>query len=277
MYQNKFVLSVIYDGHPVHETGHGIREVAIPFNSEYKVRLKNKHNRSCTARLFIDGRKVSELGDFIVGGGGTIDLERFVDRSMINGQKFKFVSLDHGDVADPTSSDDGIIKVEFRLAKQQNGIKIKRWEHVDILPQLPWPPPYKKGDVWGNSVWNTNTTTTTIRNLGDTEVYFEDGSSYTNSSGEVKCGGFAGNTILYCNQVSEPMAAPGATVEGGHSNQSFVYSDLEVDNLATIIQLKIVGLKNCGSTHQSGYKHCSQCGNKIRYTDRFCSACGRKV
>jgi hypothetical protein len=283
MYRDKFVLSVIHDGHPVHETGHGIREVAIPFNSEYKVRLKNKHSRSCTARLFIDGRKVSELGDFIIGGGGTIDLERFVDRSMLEGQRFKFVSLDHGDVADPTSSDNGIIKVEFRLSKQQNGIKIK-WNEPNKWPTppvpCPWPPTFKKGGPVDSPHWNHYTSDDTSaqpRTLDGASWYFEDGGG-TNSG--MKCNNFIGSSlnVNYCSQVSEPMAAPGATVEGGYSNQSFVYSNLEVDSLATIIQLKIVGLKNCGpAIIQSGYRYCSQCGNKMKHADRFCSVCGRRV
>jgi len=281
MYRDKFVLSVIHDGHPVHETGHGVKEVAIPFNSEYKIRLKNKHSRSCTARVFVDGRKVSELGDFIIGGGGTIDLERFVDRSLLEGKKFKFVSLDHDDVSDPTSSDNGLIKVEFRLAKQQNGIKIK-WNEPNKWPEppvpCPWPPKKYKGgtaDVqWEH--YTSNDTTAQPRTLDGATWYFEDGGS-TNSG--MKCNSFVGSVrnVNYCAQISEPMAAPGATIEGGNSNQSFVYSDLEVDNLAVILQLKIVGLSRPSSSRSSECRYCSQCGNKMKRADRFCSECGRRV
>ena len=104
MYREKFVLSVIHDGRPVKESGsRGSRQVAIPFGSEYKIRLKNKNDRGCTARVTIDGIPISNFGDIIVNAGGTVDLERFITSSMNNGKRFKFVDLDHPDVDDPTN------------------------------------------------------------------------------------------------------------------------------------------------------------------------------
>ena len=146
MYSNKFVLSIIHDGYPIKESGsYSDKRIALPFDSEYKIRLKNKNDKSCTARVFIDDKQVSKLGDFIIQSNGTIDLERFVDSSLERGKKFKFVSLDHPDVDDPTSSENGIIKVEFRLARRENGIKIsippvtyKPWDWDDHKPGEPW-------------------------------------------------------------------------------------------------------------------------------------------
>jgi len=172
MYRDKFVLSVIHDGHPVKETGRKwIREVAIPFDSEYKIRLKNKNDRSCTARVLIDGKRVSQLGDVIVTAGGTIDLERYIDRSLDKGKKFKFVTLDHQDVDDPTSSSNGIIEVEFRKAKQANGIKIDYdWRYFD------WAiPPYKEdndGPQWTYSGGYDGSTAGAMGDVvNDTVVY----------------------------------------------------------------------------------------------------------
>ena len=278
MYKDKFVLSVIHDGSPVKETGRrSKKEVAIPFGSEYRIRLKNKNSRSCTARVFIDGRRVSELGDFIIYDGGTVDLERFVDRSLDNGKRFKFVSLDHEDVDDPTSSDNGIIKVEFRLAKQFDGIK--------ILPPRPWPEPPKdawptqpdagpyyednNGTKWGRTHWDSETVegftggTTTVNYCNSTG-----GDTGNSDRGFKKCKG-----KVTSNVTMDAMVDAGATVEGGKSGQSFTYSDLKVDNTRVVtLRLKMVGINKERSMGK--YKYCTNCGSGVRRKDKYCSECG---
>jgi len=254
MYKDKFVLSIIHDGHPVKETGHrGNKEVAIPFDSEYKIRLKNKNDRSCTARIFIDGKKVSQLGDVIVSAGGNVDLERYVDRSLEKGKKFKFVALDHPDVDDPTSSSNGIIKVEFRKAKHQNGVKILYpykginygdWEYRDPI------------------TWNyTDPNNTT----------FSSGSSKTRGSVTHSC--YSSNRMGdVCQSANDSQ---GATVEGSQSNQGFTYSNLEVEDYAVTLELKIVGVEK-KEMYNNEYKYCTQCGNKVKRPDKYCSQCGHR-
>jgi len=263
MYSNKFVLSIIYNEHPVKETGYrGSKEVAVPFNSEYKIRLKNKNDRSCTARIFIDDKKVSQLGDIIVNAGGTVDLERYIDRSLEEGKKFKFVSLDHSDVDDPTSSENGIIKVEFRKAKFREGIKVfppEPWPYPPVYP--PSLPPFKThgdGNTWGGADWIYTSTKTT----GDASDIM-----YVNHSiadGSVGC---------YDSSTVEA----GATVEGGHSSQSFSYSDIKVEDNAVILQLKIVGIKKGREVRDKSKKYCTQCGSKARQVDKYCSGCGQRL
>lgn len=264
MYKDKFVLSVIHDGHPVKETGGRSRkEVVVPFNSEYKIRLKNKNDRSCTAKVFIDDKQVSQLGDFIIHAGGTVDLERFVNRSLEKGKKFKFVPLDHEDVDDPTSSDNGIIKVEFRKASQKNGITI-----VPPDPWVLWPvqpntlPPYRThGDgctTWSSYDWKQEYTSKTN----------------DDSINQLYCNSNLDAPLTKC--FSETVASDGATVEGGSSNQSFTYSNLDVEEHATVLRLKIVGIEK-SATELSMYKYCSNCGYKLKRKGKFCSECGRRV
>ncbi len=252
MYSNKFVLSIIHDGHPVKETGSWAnKEVAIPFNSEYKIRLKNKNDRSCTARVFVDGKKVSGLGDFIITRGSSTDLERFVTSSLKQGKKFKFVSLDDPNVDDPTSSHNGIVKVEFRLAKEENGIKIQ------------WPEPivWKPIEPFRFNDWSFNYTSKTF----SSDVY------YTNLDSDTTMKRCSGKGTTPC------AVADGATVEGDHSNQSFTYSDLEVEDHPTaILRLKLVGI--VGDIRKvREHKYCSQCGYEVGRKDRYCSACGRRM
>lgn len=272
MYKDKFVLSIIHDGHPVKETGYkessywkGSILVALPFNSEYKIRLKNKNDRSCSARVFIDDKRVSKLGDLIINANGTVNLERFIDSSLDHGKRFKFVPLDHPDIDDPTSGHNGIIKVEFRLAKKENGIKIK----TDPIVWKPWD-------------W---TDYKPIDGAGDPVVYYGDNIGQSSM-------GFIGESVqtAYCstdfagarnNILRSPdpdSVEDGATVEGKHSDQSFVYSSLDVvDFPTTTLQLKIVGIKNIKQADKLVYKYCSSCGIKIRRSDKYCSECGNRL
>jgi len=263
MYSKKFVLSVIHDGHPVKETGHKwCREVAIPFDSEYKIRLKNKNDRSCTARVFIDGKRVSQLGDVIVTAGGTIDLERYIDRSLNKGKKFKFVPLDHPDVDDPTSSSNGVIEVEFRKAKQQNGIKIDfDWR------DHPWFPPYKEdndGTRWSFSGGCEGSTAGAMSDGSNTTVMY----SASNDVRSFSDGGLV---------TPKSSKSAGATVEGSKSNQQFTYSNLEVEDHVVTLKLKIVGIEKNKITRDIVYKYCSKCGNKVKRVDKYCSECGHRV
>lgn len=281
MYKDKFVLSVIHNGSPVRESGskHN-RQAAIPFGSEYKIRLKNKNDRSCAVRLFIDGTPVSNFGDFVVSAGGSVDLERFVTDSMNSGKRFKFVTLDHRDVDDPTSSDNGIIRAEFRLAKQPNGIWINypdtkkdwppRWdwpERKDYPPNFPyWD--HGNSDDTNGTYWsfNYNSSTSDIKSR-----------RVQKSSDPVT---YSANFCGSMDTVSADPAAStevGATIQGGHSGQSFGYTDLEVEEKATILQLKMVGIRRPKSSSISGSKFCTQCGHRLRKRDRYCGGCGRRI
>jgi len=271
MYRDKFVLSIIHDGYPVKEAGRfSNKEVAIPFGSEYKIRLKNKNDVSCTARVFIDGKKVSQLGDIIINGGGTIDLERYIDRSLDKGRRFKFVSLDHSDVDDPTSSSNGVIKVEFRKSKQ-NTINIQSdiyvWDKpFDNLPRYKEDnrgPSRRIGGKWKSSGpdWGASIA----------------GSYSSNES----TGGLVQESCTTCNFVqtrglSDGAVESGATIEGSKSNQQFTYADLEVENHAVVLTLKIVGIGNLKKINNANYKYCTRCGQRIKRSDKYCSKCGHK-
>ena len=265
MYKDKFVLSVLHDGHPVREFESGRdKKIALPFDSEYKIRLKNKNNRGCTAKVFIDDKQVSKLGDFIINANGTIDLERFIDSSLERGKKFKFVPLDHPDVDDPTSSDNGIIKVEFRLARKKNGIKIK----TDPIVWKPWNwddyEPWKFDGVLGG---------------GTSDFIYSNSTGGLNGSVSFCCSdNFVSDDAGLAKSTLRNNVEDGATVEGSRSDQSFVYSELDVvDFPTTILRLKIVGIKDTKQADKLIYRYCSNCGSKVKREDRFCRECGKKL
>lgn len=115
-YQNGFVVSIIHNGHPVRETRgeDGLRTCVLPFGSEYKIRLKNTGLDRAKVTVLIDGTPVFS-GDktLLLGCNETVDLERFVS-SLDKGRRFKFVPSSHAEVQDPTSQDNGVIRVTFQ-------------------------------------------------------------------------------------------------------------------------------------------------------------------
>lgn len=132
-----FVLNVLQNNEAVREiVEDGKLRVAIPFDVEYKLRLKNVNARRCTARIKIDGTLVSKLGDVVLNANGCLDLERFIDASLAEGKRFKFVSLDNPKVDDPSREENGLVEVEFRLEKTG---QIQIIEQPPILFFQLWP------------------------------------------------------------------------------------------------------------------------------------------
>lgn len=258
-YGNSFVLAVLHDGHPVREIN---GKVSVPFHSEYKIRLKNKHSSlRAKARVWVDGRKASNLGDFILKPGETLDLERFLDSDLNSGNKFKFVPLSDSRVNDPTDPDNGVIKVEFYREKQFD------IEPLPIRPK-PWVPvkPFTPFDDWGTGGTNNDSDPPWTYTAG------------CNTAGK-SCSSFSPVNINYVADVN------GATVEGGLSNQVFVYStDFATEVFPVTLTLKIKGLasgpfaeisRTPVKSKKKKKRFCAHCGRRrSRMADKFCPRCG---
>lgn len=87
--------------------------VVMPWDTEYKIMIKNNNPERLLMDVEIDGTTVSGPNGLVVSAYGTDYLERFFNSD----KKFKFVPADSEEVADPTSSQNGIIRV--KLTKEQ--------------------------------------------------------------------------------------------------------------------------------------------------------------
>ena len=252
-YDSQFVVCVLHNGSPVREIG---RTIHLPFHSDYKVRIKNKQPfLRAKARVWIDGRQVSNLGDFILQPNETLDLERFLDESMTSGNKFKFVPLSDGRVNDPTDPENGVIKVEFY--KETLGFTLTTTK--EFLPP---------SERWADSgSININDTPLTFTNGG--------GTSSSINSCSINC------------VVSNSADSAGATVEGGYSGQSFTYgSDFETDFFPVTLELRIRGLARQEmnwedrptqvslSGPKKRIKICPNCKGTRHGMAKFCPLCG---
>jgi len=262
-YDSQFVICVLHNGHPVREIN---GTVSVPFSTEYKIRLKNKHSYlRAKARVWVDGRKASNLGDFILNAGETLDLERFLDNDLGSGNRFKFVPLSDRRVNDPTDPSNGIIKVEF----------YREYDYSKNITITTKPKPWKPVDPWpGNSDDASWQYTPTV---------FTGGSMDSTSS--ISC------NAVFVNDVSSFCvdSSAGATVEGSHSGQSFVYGDsFQTDIYPTTLTLKLKGISkpdplecqvwrkgDSVTRSKKKVRFCSHCARRrSRMVDKFCPRCG---
>lgn len=261
-YKSDFVLAVLHQGTPVREIG---RTVHLPFDAEYKVRLKNKHHSlRAKAKVFIDGRPVSNLGDFILKAGETLDLERFLDQSMSSGNRFKFVPLSDGRVNDPTDAQNGLVRVEFY-----------RELAYDYSNQIFWNQP--KTPLRGDPTWTSRKLTAS-----------DDVSWTINTTGGPVYSNHTLNSInVQSNVIACSASVPGATVEGSLSGQAFAYGDFfATEVLPVVIELSIRGFEKqpqvvsgpaqkISPQNQPKVRFCSNCGKRrSKMADKFCPRCG---
>ena len=213
--QDGFVLNIVHDAQFSKEIS---GQVFLPFQTEYKIRLKNAHNLRAVASVTVDGRPVSNLGDIVIPANGELSLERFLNESLSEGRRFKFVPIAEPQLGDPYNKDNGIIKVKFRLEKK-------------IPPPIYWivpdNPKFKINENFPSTLPLASLTTGTPNSSLTT------GTVDSFATGEFN----SGITNTNCS-------ACGATIGGSISNQAFHEVSLDIDDQITILELRILGISH---------------------------------
>jgi hypothetical protein len=301
VYSNRFVACVLVNGTPQKELANGV--VPLPFDCEYSLRFRNKHNRRAVVKFTIDDENVSG-GGYVINANSSIDIHRHWAKDA----KFRFVSLESPDAIDAGKNgpnDDGskgVIEARFYLEKEWTPPPVyKPVEHHHWhYPPVPWPHLSNPYPQWGLCSGGKGMSAGGL------------------SAGGLSAGGQASVTFTSCNAnpptipqtincnanpptipqtinctapatiftdtsvfpavggVTPPTLQEGCTVEGGLSGQKFssTWLDLETDYVLVRMVLK-------GATGQfsapTGTDYCTACGAKRhKKTDRFCPACGQK-
>ena len=245
---NVVVVLTDSNGKPYNESNG--RKYFLPYDKEFKIRIKNKDIRRLLVKIDIDGRNVCD--GLVINAHGDFNLERFLTSgdSLGSGQKFKTASSKHDpNVADPTSCENGEVVVEY-------------WHEVG--PKIT----YKTGkSPWGHhlgheSLWPSGSIGQSGLTAGNISMVTQDAT--------VQC---------LTSQALESSALP--TVEGGYSDQSFTTTNFEKDHSTygrMVLQIRHrettdichQKCKECGSRHPDEKNH--RC-----HGENYCTICGRKM
>lgn len=250
-YQNDYVLSIIHNGKPVREFAEsGSRTCAVPFGSEYKIRLKNKTNKRAKAKVTIDGMSIMTHGDgcIVLHPNQTVDLERFVD-DLNSGNRFKFISLDEGtqsgEIQDPTSQDNGVIKVEFYPEDDSWKWNWYNQNNITLTSGAAYGTTLQNNAYYGilNQSGDLTLSSGQLSTSNVNSAFINSSTCSTKGTDCLNVNSF--NTVL-TNNASTPAqcvaeATKGATVEGSQSGQAFQYTTDFNTVGCTIITLKLRG------------------------------------
>lgn len=205
-------------------------KIYVPFDSEYKILFKNNLDKRIKLSIDIDGTNVSGNG-LILDKNSSDTIERFLDVP----KKFKFVRNTHEGVADPTSKDNGNVKIKIEQEVQPVLIK------YIVPPNNPYQP-------WSSNpqdFWFSSHSSGTRKGLSP-EV--------SSREADYSTQGFTSDWMnIECSAQCSDIA--GATVEGNHSNQTFgttVWNGSE----STVYEFlfKLVGQNQMSEQEQREYK-----------------------
>jgi hypothetical protein len=235
-YSNKFVVAIIKDGKFLKELNNG--SVPIEFNSEYTIRLRNKHHKRAICKLFIDGENVSE-GGFIIGANSHVDIERPANVS----KKFKFVDLnsdeahDFGKNGPNHDKTKGLIEAHFALESEMQLVP-----YVPYIPTTPWKPYNPFEPRWINPQYLYTSHGSAEPNTKQT-MYGSKASlnSLTLRSISLDCCSYNPPDQSQIEAKCDTGLRDGATVEGSQSSQRFSSTYFQDDGNWTTIKVFLQG------------------------------------
>lgn len=187
-----------YREYDSYKTEHGRRcSVTMPFDTEYKILVKNLLSTRIRLTIDIDGSNVSG-GGLILSRNSSEYIERYVDVA----KKFKFVAASHSDVSDPTNPENGLIKVKCYKEKEQ--VKFFNNTYPTINPY-----PYPNIDPWTTPcnpytpMWNTSPTLSysSKTSLKSVEGATVEGDMSDQTFGTTSWNGDSGDPIVFLFKV----------------------------------------------------------------------------
>jgi hypothetical protein len=225
-------------------------KVYIPFNSEYKILLKNQNSCRIKIEAELDGTNITDSG-LILGAFSTIYLERFLGG---DGNKFLFVPVESDAVGDPTSKENGILRIKVAKEKAIEIVKktVEHHHHHHDWWTYKWPNiyPYDNtyyyrssgecNDILGNGRRGLSANDMVGMNASYSCSNAPQSLNYcSNTHGEID-----GPTLSDLNVKSGgAVGQAGATVEGSKSDQKFSTTDWNGDTgTAYTFVFKLLGV-----------------------------------
>lgn len=288
MYSRKFVCVIKANGRVLRESN---GEVRVPFGSEYSILLKNLNSVRVMAKISIDGQDATEGTWLVLGPNTNSEIERFIKSGNLSaGNRFKFIERSAPVEAHRgIGAEDGLVRIEFKTERVLPPPPVYYPPvYPPVWPQPTWPRwpdrrrrlgdfgferrsgPSASSGISGQSVSSFNVSTTTGASGAS-------GASVDTSVEETTsfCG-YAGSSV-----APEPAPA-GITVQGGVSNQKFVWTEsFPVHEPGEVIVLRLVGSIGGQQVTQpvtvEQKPKCTTCGRVNRAGSQFCSQCGTSL
>lgn len=268
MHSNNFV-AVIKAGGKVLREANSI--VHIPFGSEYTILLKNLNGVRAHCNVTVDG-KGATIGKLILPAHGTVELERFLNGNLNEGNRFKFIERtaqieQHRGIG----AEDGLVSIEF-------------WKEIvqsyTVYPTY-YPPLGRRSDdifkwrggsggplrgVRGQSMGQfTNAVSTPVNDFAENSCFV------------------AGAAAAAAPEETTAKNEAGITVQGSHSSQQFVIGEyFPVEMTSTVVTLHLkgaIGKQQIQTPLTVDYrKTCTTCGLGGQGLNfGFCSRCGTSL
>lgn len=206
-------------------------EIILPFDTDYKILVKNENSTRIKLDIDIDGTIISGSG-IVFDSHSNGYIERFIDVA----KKLHFTRKTNEKVADPTNSENGFLTIKVVKEKQRPTLfgfptgtfiwpKVDRWDDYYSDPYHPrwWydhtPYPSVYCSTGGNDMIGS---TGISRGLSASCSSAKDVPASLTASGSCLSGNTAPVSVNYCASVAAVnQPEVGATVEGEKSNQSF--------------------------------------------------------
>lgn len=263
MYRQDYVLAIVAGGKIANESDSG--EVALPFGTEYKVRLKNKSRVRALADIYMNGEPAA-MG-IVLEANQTVNVERYLKGDLNAGPKFLLERLSHPGVSEPNDTQNGLVEVKFYKEKSCPKIEYIPSPYP-VYPQSVWPgicPPWRKSPdiTWcstGGGAGGSSMGVGGVVSQSDSGVQAESRSCFTSRVHQ--------KSVLRSAGPSKAEAA--STVEGSKSCQSFTYVTFDPDlTTGVTLAIKLKGYTlikaKCSCGRQArGAKYCPDCGEKLR-------------
>jgi len=136
-------------------------KVYIPFDSEYKILIKNNSDRRLKMKIDLDGTSISGLGGLIFDAYKTEFLERFVDVA----RKFKFVRKNDERVSDPSNVENGLLRIS--IEKEVQPYTISTWPPNGTWVYHKSNPIVPPDNDWNQPMYSSGSTTDWMHQEGD--------------------------------------------------------------------------------------------------------------
>lgn len=293
-------IALISNGLPLRErVESGKHTVFLPYHSGYQILIKNQNDVDVAAEIIVDGTNAMGSHKLVIPAKNERTLKGFnIDGSDSVVREFTFVPLSDSRVQDPSSGENGIVRVRIYKKKRSfyeifnEQIEKSRKQHPwnEPYPPYPWTPtspwnptpvkpikfysPYHSPERWkinklgGHSVSTGSAPDPAARGITSSSAGDSYGASFSLSDSGSADQSFSLNCLRKCESNS------GATVEGKAIRQRFQMINMDIEDTYEELVIHLAAATEMVTAKDTKKVYCQSCGKKNKFSSKFCTNCG---